>query len=65
MAFLEKILAEKEKEVARIKGAGKAFATNVRKAPSLYETFMQSEKTSIIAEIKRASPSKGDIRTAV
>ena len=65
MAFLEKILAEKEKEVARIKAAGKAFAPNARKAPSLYETFMHAEKTSIIAEIKRASPSKGDIRTGV
>lgn len=65
MTFLEKILAEKEKEVARLKASQLRLAAIDRKAPSLYETFMQSERMSIISEIKRASPSKGDIRTEI
>ncbi|GER69671.1 hypothetical protein BpJC7_09740 [Weizmannia acidilactici] len=65
MTFLEKILAEKEKEVSRLKTSGERYVPANREAPSLYETFMQAEKTCIIAEIKRASPSKGDIKTVV
>ncbi|WP_018663847.1 indole-3-glycerol phosphate synthase TrpC [Heyndrickxia acidiproducens] len=65
MTFLEKILAEKQKEVERLKADGAVFEPSGRKAASLYETFMHAEKTSIIAEIKRASPSKGDIKTSI
>ncbi|KAB8137669.1 indole-3-glycerol phosphate synthase TrpC [Gracilibacillus oryzae] len=66
MTILDKIIAEKEKEVAQLKqsyvpGSIQGKRVNV----SLYETFMKAEKMSIIAEMKRASPSKGLINYGV
>ncbi|WP_208591753.1 indole-3-glycerol phosphate synthase TrpC [Gracilibacillus suaedae] len=66
MTILDKILAEKEKEVADLKesyqpGQIQAKRVNV----SLYDTFMHADKMSIIAEMKRASPSKGLINDGV
>lgn len=66
MTILEKIIAEKVKEVAELKasyqpGQIKGKRVNV----SLYDTFMQAEKMNIIAEMKRASPSKGLINDGV
>ncbi|SER90099.1 indole-3-glycerol phosphate synthase [Gracilibacillus ureilyticus] len=66
MTILDKILAEKEKEVAELKenyvqGSIQAKRVNI----SLYDSFMKSEKMSIIAEMKRASPSKGLINDGV
>ncbi|WP_163580382.1 indole-3-glycerol phosphate synthase TrpC [Gracilibacillus saliphilus] len=66
MTILDKILAEKEKEVANLKesyqpGQIQAKRVNV----SLYDSFMNANKMSIIAEMKRASPSKGLINDGV
>ncbi|MGP4039448.1 indole-3-glycerol phosphate synthase TrpC [Gracilibacillus sp. D59] len=66
MTILDKILAEKEKEVAQLKdnyqpGTIQGKRVNI----SLYDTFMNAEKMSIIAEMKRASPSKGLINDGV
>ncbi|MFD2656595.1 indole-3-glycerol phosphate synthase TrpC [Gracilibacillus thailandensis] len=66
MTILDKILAEKQKEVADLKesyqpGEIQAKRVNV----SLYDSFMNADKMSIIAEMKRASPSKGLINDGV
>ncbi len=66
MTILDKILAEKAKEVTQLKHsyqpASRASMTAKR---SLYDRFIHAETIGIIAEIKRASPSKGVINTAV
>ncbi len=66
MTILEKILAEKEKEVATLKKNYKPGMLQAKRAPvSLYDSFRQSKNMSIIAEMKRASPSKGLINDGV
>lgn len=63
MDFLETILAKKAEEVALIPEQTEAFAAS---RPSFYQTVKsQPEKMHVIGEIKRASPSKGDINTGV
>lgn len=60
MTILDDILVEKRKEVASLKEQyqpGQVFESGPNK--TLYDTFMHSDHMSIIAEIKRASPSKG------
>lgn len=66
MTILNEILIEKAKEVEVLK---QFYSTN-EKADifpkySLYERFMESTHMNIIAEIKRASPSKGMINADV
>ncbi|QDP41779.1 indole-3-glycerol phosphate synthase TrpC [Radiobacillus deserti] len=62
MTILDKILAEKEKEVATLKKNYRPEIKIEKQASgSLYRSFMESNNMNIIAEIKRASPSKGVI----
>ncbi|GAA0320694.1 indole-3-glycerol phosphate synthase TrpC [Oceanobacillus oncorhynchi subsp. oncorhynchi] len=65
MTFLEKIIAKKKQEVAerKLQAAGK----HMRKNPiySLHQNVQAADHLSIIAEIKRASPSKGAIQMDV
>lgn len=66
MTILDKIIAEKEKEVAALKSQGfDATPNNDKKVPTLREKINESSKMNIIAEIKRSSPSKGPIQMAV
>lgn len=60
--ILAEILAKKQEEVERLKQTFQAGTyERDHSKRSLYTRFFQSEKMNIISEIKRASPSKGDI----
>ncbi|WP_407272496.1 indole-3-glycerol phosphate synthase TrpC [Radiobacillus sp. PE A8.2] len=66
MTILDKILAAKAEEVASLKQSyQKGQKLDKIISASLYDSFIQSDKMSIIAEIKRASPSKGIINENV
>ncbi|KKB39034.1 indole-3-glycerol phosphate synthase TrpC [Bacillus thermotolerans] len=64
--ILDKILAEKHKEVAELKQSFQAGKPVKRQDKgSLYDRFSRSGKMNVISEIKRASPSKGEINAGV
>lgn len=64
--ILDKIIAQKEIEVRELKAIYSSHqATTLKERPSLYETFTSADKLNIIAEVKRASPSKGIINDGV
>ncbi|RLQ95370.1 indole-3-glycerol phosphate synthase TrpC [Falsibacillus albus] len=65
MTILDVILEEKKNEVARLKTNGTSLKPVIREKVSLYDRFMKSDKMNVISEIKRASPSKGDINIGV
>ena len=64
MTILDQILAEKKKEVKRLKDLTFTQAPH-KKVPTFQEQVIQSKQMSVIAEIKRASPSKGTINQDV
>ncbi len=61
MTILNKILKEKYKEVERLKETPLDIHYSIER-PSLFEKLIQTEHLQVIAEMKRASPSKGMIR---
>jgi len=62
MTILERIVEEKKEEVARLKAFGiKPPEDNSCKRVGFKNALMQDEDVSIIAEVKKASPSKGVI----
>lgn len=64
MSILDKIILEKEKEVKALKG--QTFdASSIKIVTSFKDRIKASKSMNIIAEIKRASPSKGDIQMNV
>ena len=62
MTILDTIIEQKKLEVQELKIVCKNLEeTKQKKRPSLLNTFKQSKTMNIISEVKRASPSKGNI----
>jgi indole-3-glycerol phosphate synthase len=61
MTILDKIIAQKKSELPGLLTNKPAFQPITKIRPSLYETLTTSTTLQIISEMKRASPSKGDI----
>lgn len=66
MTILDKILDKKREEVRQLKQIGLNYdVETVKHGASLYKNFLNSNTLSVISEIKRASPSKGDINVGM
>lgn len=65
MTILDKILAQKEVEVRELKAIYNPVRPAIQQRPSLYDSFRKANTMNVIAEVKRASPSKGDINQQV
>lgn len=63
--ILERIIQEKKKEVIRLRESHLAFQQNEREKHSFIQHLQKAETVAIIAEFKRASPSKGEINNSV
>lgn len=62
--ILDKIIDKKREEVAMLKTSGLSYKAD-RKPVSFYDRIAASRTMALIAEVKRASPSKGDINLGV
>lgn len=61
MTILDKIIAQKKTELPGLKATPPQFTGALKVRPSLYETLINTKTLQVISEMKRASPSKGDI----
>lgn len=65
MTILDRIVAQKEIEVRELKAIYSYGKAKPQERKSLYESILHSDTMSVIAEVKRASPSKGNINQNV
>ncbi|MGM8215504.1 indole-3-glycerol phosphate synthase TrpC [Bacillaceae bacterium W0354] len=64
--ILDRILEKKKIEVEKMKLEPEfGEKIKVNRTQSLYDTLLRSNRLAVIAEIKRASPSKGDINVGI
>lgn len=59
MTILDKILSEKQLEVKKLLAEEKPAPYEGMRRPSLFDRLVAAERVQVIAEMKRASPSKG------
>lgn len=65
MTILQQILNKKAEQLPQLKAVPPSFSPVHKERPSLYDTLMQAKSLQVISEMKRASPSKGDIATHI
>ncbi|MFC5540940.1 indole-3-glycerol phosphate synthase TrpC [Ureibacillus suwonensis] len=65
MTILDTIIEHKKSILPQLKRTTPDLNAPIKKRPSLYETLKKSDTLQIIAEMKRASPSKGIINADV
>lgn len=65
MTILDRIIDQKKTELPQLLSTKPVFLTIDKARPSLYETLISANLLQVISEMKRASPSKGDIATEV
>ena len=65
MTILQKIIEKRATDITNYSLSRFHFSSVQKNRPSLYERLQKSEQLQLISEIKRASPSKGDIAVNV
>lgn len=65
MTILQQILDKKAEQLPGLKANKPQFDHIDTIRPSLYTSLMTAQQLQVISEMKRASPSKGDIRTDI
>lgn len=61
MTILTKIINQKKSEIPGLLATAPSFKSVTKVRPSLYETLINTSTLQVISEMKRASPSQGDI----
>lgn len=65
MTILDKIIADRKNSIKEYRLDNFTFQSIPIPRPSIYDRIMNSSNVQVIAELKRASPSKGDIAVEI